>query len=226
MFDGPFSHSIIKRALDKKIVEIDYRNIRDFGLGKQRMVDDTPYGGGAGMLLRVDVLDKAIQASQCKKNSCKERVILLDAGGKTFTQQKAALLANTYTHLIFICAHYEGVDDRIRTYIDEEISIGDYVITGGELPAMLITDAIVRLLPGVLGKDISSLDESFQSTNEKSTGLLEYPQYTRPALYKGSAVPDILLSGHHKNITKWRKDASKNRTEKNRPDLLTSKPKR
>ncbi len=160
MFQGPFSYSIIKRALEKKIVEISYINIRDFGIGKHKTVDDTPYGGGAGMLLRVDVIEQAISASRCHTPSCKERVILLDAGGTTFTQKKAEQLSS-YNHLIFITAHYEGVDDRVRSFIDEEISIGDYVLTGGEIPTMVIVDTVARIIPNVLGKETFRQEESF-----------------------------------------------------------------
>jgi tRNA (guanine37-N1)-methyltransferase len=218
MFQGPFSHSIIKRASEKKAITIEFINIRDFGIGKHKMVDDTPYGGGAGMLMRVDVLDAAIQQAKCKKN-CKERVILLDATGATFTQKKANTLAE-YDHLILICAHYEGVDERIRDFIDEEISIGDYVLTGGEIPAMVIIDAVARLIPGVLGKEESSMFESFQTYENQKQQLLEYPQYTKPAVYKNKEVPQILLSGHHANIQKWREEKSEKKTQKIRPDLL------
>ena len=216
MFLGPFSYSIIKRAIEKEVLTVEYSNLRDFGIGKHKTVDDTPYGGGAGMLIKVDVIEKSIQASRCKDTSCKEWVILLDAGGKPFTQHQAEVL-KTYDHLILIAAHYEGVDDRIRLFIDEELSIGDYVLTGGEIPTMVVVDTVVRLLPNVLGKEESSQNESFQKK------LLEYPQYTKPLVYKGHKVPDILLSGHHKNIDTWREKKSLDRTQKNRPDLLKSK---
>ncbi len=219
MFLGPFSESIIKRAVENKVIDISYINIREYGIGKHKIVDDTPYGGGAGMLLRVDVLDQAITAARCKDTACKERVILMDAGGDTFTQKKAHALA-LYDHLIVICAHYEGVDQRVRELIDEEISIGDYVLTGGELPAMVLADTVVRLIPGVLGKDESSQNESFQKTGQEDETLLEYPQYTKPAAYKNFTVPEILLSGHHKNIQAWRKEKAKKRTKEVRPDLL------
>jgi tRNA (guanine37-N1)-methyltransferase len=172
------------------------------------------------MLLRVDVVDQAIQKARCTHNSCKERVILLDAGGEKLIQPKVNTLAATYDHLILICAHYEGIDHRIRNFIDEEISIGDYVLTGGELPAMILTDAVIRLLPGVLGKDDSSVYESFQSRDKQTVGLLEYPQYTKPTVYKGLQVPETLLSGHHKHIANWRVEESEKRTKKNRPDLF------
>lgn len=218
MFSGPFSSSILKRAIEKNLLSIDFINIRDFGIGKHKIVDDTPYGGGVGMLLRVDVIDKAIQAARCN-SKCNERVILLDAGGETLTQQKAHTFT-TFDHLILICGHYEGVDARISNFIDEEISIGDYVLTGGELPAMVITDTVARLLPGVLGKHESSYDESFQPDPLDSSLSVEYPQYTKPALYKGVTVPEVLVSGHHKHIAQWREQERKKRTKKNRPDLL------
>lgn len=218
MFQGPFTESIIKRAKDKKLVYIDLVDIRGFGIGKHKSVDDTPYGGGAGMLMRVDVLDKAIAATKCKA-SCKEKVILIDAGGKTFTQKKAYDLS-TYNHLILICGHYEGVDDRVRSLIDEEISIGDYVLTGGELPAMIVSDTVIRLLPGVLGKDDSSVFESFQTKGVNEKIHIEYPQFTKPAVYKNMEVPSVLLSGHHANIQVWREKESEKRTKRNRVDLL------
>lgn len=221
MFESPFSHSIIKRAIDKKLLEITYVHIRDFGIGKHKLVDDSPYGGGVGMVMRFDVVEKAIEAAKCTTMKCRERICLMDAGGETFTQNKAYTYA-TYDHLILICARYEGIDHRIRTCIDDEISIGDYILTGGEIPAMVITDAVSRLLPGVLGKDASSKEESFQlSENASSHTLLEYPQYTKPALYKKLSVPDVLLSGNHQRIAAWRKKERVARTQKNRPDLLT-----
>lgn len=217
MFDGPFSHSILKRAVEKNLLSFEYIDIREFGIGKHKIVDDTPYGGGAGMLLRVDVVHKAIEKARCK-TSCKERIILLDAGGQTFSQKKAEHFA-TYDHLILICAHYEGVDERIKDYIDEELSIGDYVLTGGELPAMVVVDTVARLLPGVLGKEESSKYESFQQGEDEKI-VLEHPHFTKPEVYNTVSVPPVLLSGHHANIQKWRKDQAQIRTKKNRPDLL------
>lgn len=226
MFEGPFNHSIIKRAIEKQIVSIETINIRDFGLGKHRIVDDKPYGGGSGMLLRVDVVEKTIENTKCK-TKCKEKIILLGARGKQFNQKKAKSLTK-YEHLILICGHYEGLDERIREYIDEELSIGDYVLTGGEIPAMVITDAVVRLLPNVLGKADSSTIESFQEIVEEDPltkqkrkyKVLEYPQYTRPEEYKNKKVPKVLLSGNHEEIEKWRKKESTKLTQKIRPDLL------
>jgi len=203
MFSGPFNQSIIKRAIEKKLVSIDYINIRDFSSDKYKTVDGRPYGGGVGMLLRVDVVDRAIQ----KVKSQKSKVILLDAGGTPYTQQTARRLS-TFDHLILICGHYEGVDDRIRSMIDEEISIGDYVLTGGEIPAMVITDSIVRLLPGVLVKKDATIHESF------TENLLEYPQFTQPQKYNGMQVPPVLLSGNHQKINEWRQKEAVLRTER------------
>lgn len=218
MFKGPFDHSIIKRALDKKIVEIEIVNIRDFGIGKHKVVDDKPYGGGSGMLLRIDVVEKAISYIK-KKNSKhkKTKIILLDPKGKIFNQKRARQLAK-FEHLILICGHYEGIDERINNYINEKISIGDYVLTGGELAAMIITDSVMRLIPKVLGKDDSCDKESFEETKEGL--LLEYPQYTRPSDYKEKTVPKILLSGNHRKISQWRKKEAIKITRKQRPDLI------
>ena len=212
MFKGPFEHSIVKRAIDKKIVTISLVNLRDFGLGKHKVVDDTPYGGGDGMVLRVDVLKNAIDATKddkFKKNG--QKVILLSAHGKQFNQ----VVARKYSklkHLIIVCGHYEGFDERIRKFIDEDISVGDFILTGGEIPAMLITDSISRLIKGVI-KEGSSSNESFSP-------LLEYPHYTKPQIFKESKVPDVLLSGNHNEIKKWRQKRSVEITKKLRPDLI------
>jgi len=216
MFKGPFDSSIIKRAIDNKLVSIEFINLRDFGLGKHQAVDDTPYGGGMGMILRVDVLQEAIEYAKNKKLNPKlQKVILLSAHGKQFNQkiaQNYSLLEN----LILVCGHYEGFDERIKEFIDEEISVGDFVLTGGEIPAMLITDSVARLIKGVIKED-SAAFESFSP-------YLEHPQYTKPQEYKGLKVPEILLSGNHPEIEKWRKGQSLKTTAKLRPDLL-SKPK-
>lgn len=223
MFKGPFDESIIKRAQNKKLIEINIHNLRNWAEDNHKTVDDRPFGGGVGMILKVDVLDRAIQAikNQKSKNSVTNKnlkIILLDAGGKTFTQKKALQLSKM-DHLILISGHYEGVDYRVHKHIvDETISIGDYVLTGGELPAMVITDAIVRLIPKVLGKPDATALESFSSL--KIENLLEYPQYTRPENYKGWKVPKVLLSGNHKEIDKWRKNQSIIKTKKVRPDLI------
>jgi tRNA (guanine37-N1)-methyltransferase len=211
MFKGPFGESIIKRAIDKKLVEIKIHNLRNWAKDKRKTVDDRPFGGGPGMILMVEPVYQALK--ELRKKTAK--TVLLTPQGQVFNQKKAQQFSKD-KHLIFICGHYEGVDERIREHlVDEEISIGDYVLTGGELPAMILTDAIVRLLPGVLEKPEAVKEESFQSS-----GLLEYPQYTRLANFKGWPVPKVLLSGDHQKIEKWRKEKSQERTKKRRPDLL------
>jgi tRNA (guanine37-N1)-methyltransferase len=195
MFKGPFDESIIKRAQDNKLSEINIHDLRKWGLTERRTVDDRPYGGGVGMILRVDVIDKALKDIR-KKNS---KVILLDATGKKYTQQKAEQLARE-DHLILIAGHYEGVDHRVHErLVNEVISIGDYVLTGGEIPAMVIADSVVRLIPGVLSKAEATQIESFSEPGE-----VEFPQYTRPEVYNDWEVPEVLLSGNHKEIQKWR----------------------
>ncbi len=211
MFAGPFDSSIIKRAKEKGIVDISLVNIRDFATDAYKTVDDHPYGGGVGMILRVDIVDKAIKS--VKTSDVRSKIILLDPQGAPYTQKKARELS-TFDHLIFICGHYEGVDERIRSLVDEEISIGDYVLTGGEIPAMVMVDSVVRLLAGTLTKPHATVDESF------SQPLLEYPQYTRPEIYKDMKVPDVLVSGNHKEIEKWKNEQSQKRTRTRRPDLL------
>jgi len=203
MFSGPFEESILRRARDKSLVEINIHDIRKWGLDKRRTVDDRTYGGGVGMIVRVDVVDRAISSLITNHKSPSTKIILLDATGEKFTQQKAAELSGL-EHLILIAGHYEGVDHRVHEHlVDEVISIGDYVLTGGEIPAMVLTDAIVRLIPGVLQKSEATLIESFSEE-----GIMEFPQYTRPEEYKGWKVPEILLSGNHKEIEKWRKKES------------------
>lgn len=215
MFQGPFDESIIKRAAEKGLVEIKIHNIRQWSKDKHNTVDDRPYGGGTGMVLMVEPIFEALK--ELKKEE--SRVILLDPGGKVFNQQKAQELSQE-THLIFISPHYEGVDHRVREHlIDEEMSIGDYILTGGELPTMVITDAIVRLVSGVLEKEEATAQESF-SLLEDGKALLEYPQYTRPENFNEWKVPEILLSGDHKKIEQWRKEEALKRTTKNRKDLL------
>lgn len=212
MFLGPFDHSIVKNAKEKKLIDLKFINLRDFGIGKHKIVDDKPYGGGHGMILRVDVLEKAIKETKDKQMSKKDqKVILLSPHGKTFNQKKALEFTNI-KHLILVCGHYEGIDERIKKFIDEEISIGDFIVTGGEIPAMLITDTTVRLIKGVLKEGVTSV-ESFSE-------LLEYPQYTKPNIYKNLPVPPILLSGNHEKIKSWRDKASFEKTVKLRPDLL------
>jgi len=212
MFAPVLEESIIKRAQQKKKVEIYIHDLRDFTLDKHRKVDDRPFGGGSGMVMAAQPIFDAVKKikSQVKKKS---KVILLCPQGKTLQQAMAKKLSKE-KHLIFICGHYEGIDERVRQSLaDEEISIGDYVLTGGELPAMVIVDAVVRLIPGVLGDKNSLNFESFEGN------LLEYPQYTRPACFRNMAVPKVLLCGDHKEIASWRKVEAVKRTKARRPDL-------
>ena len=216
MFKGPIDESILKRAQEKNLVEIEVHDLRQWTKDKHKTVDDSPYGGGPGMVMMVEPVDKAIRSllAQQGDSLTKPKVILMTPQGKQFEQKKAQELSKL-EHLIFICGHYEGVDERVREHlVDEEISIGDYVLTGGELPAMVVIDSVVRLIPGVLGKEASLDEESF------SNGLLEYPHYTRPEEFEGWKVPDVLLSGNHAEIAKWRKEQALKRTQQRRPDLL------
>ncbi len=218
MFVGPFGHSIVQRAKEKGLIDIAFLNIRDFGFGKHQTVDDTPYGGGIGMVLRVDILHKAIeQAKASVDQTATQKVILMSASGTLFKQRTARGFAKL-DHLIIICGHYEGVDERIMQYVDEEISIGDFVLTGGEIPAMLITDAVSRLVTGVITEGATD-DESFSIGGDQQ--FLEYPHYTKPQVYEKNAVPEILLSGDHKKIAAWREEKSREKTKKMRPDLLS-----
>jgi len=209
MFESPFGSSIIKRAQEKKLVKINLVNLRDFALDRHRQADDYPYGGGAGMVLKADIVIRAIQA--LRSPECK--VVYLTPQGKVLNQALVKKMA-ARAHLILLCGHYEGIDERCQAVIDEEISIGDYVLTGGEIPAMVVTDAVVRLVPGVLGSDEAHTEESFGS------GLLEYPQYTRPRVVSGLEVPPVLVSGDHQAVRRWRKKMSLKRTLLKRPDLL------
>ncbi len=211
MFVGPFQNSILKRAQEQKIIEFRFINFRDFTLDKHRMVDDIPYGGGSGMVLKPEPIYRSLQFA--KETKPDPKVILLTPQGETFKQQTVRELA-AEEHLIMICGHYEGFDERIRSFVDMELSIGDYVLTGGELAAMVISDAVARLLPGVLGSEESAIKDSF------SENLLDYPQYTRPVEFEGLQVPEILLSGHHAKIEAWRRQQALIRTAKRRPDLL------
>ena len=195
VFDGVFSKSIIARAINNKKIKINFHNLKKWAWNNYGAVDDRPYGGGPGMLIRVDVVDKAIEETRNKKQET--RIILMSARGKRFTQADAKRLSKE-KNIMLICGHYEGFDERVSKLVDEEISIGDYVLTGGEIPAMVVVDAISRLLPGVLGKDESSTEESFSKK-----GKIEYPQYTRPAEYNGKKVPSVLLSGDPKKIKEW-----------------------
>ncbi|HEM5316252.1 TPA: tRNA (guanosine(37)-N1)-methyltransferase TrmD [Streptococcus suis] len=205
---APLEHSIVGKARDKGLLEINYHNFRE-NAEKARHVDDEPYGGGQGMLLRAQPIFDTMGSIE----QTTPRVILLDPAGRTFNQAYAEELAQE-EQLIFICGHYEGYDERIKTLVTDEISLGDYVLTGGELAAMTMIDATVRLIPEVIGKEVSHTDDSF------SSGLLEYPQYTRPYEYRGMVVPDVLMSGHHENIRKWRLEESLRKTYQRRPDLL------
>ncbi|SRR6266404_1330877 len=212
------SFGIVKKAINNKLLHIEAVPLRKFGMDSRQTVDDRPYGGGVGMVLRPDVLFKAIQsARKFKVKSVKSKVILLTPQGKRFDQETAQRLSK-FDSLIFVCGRYEGFDERIRQFVDEEISVGDYVLMGGELPALVISEAVMRLRPGILGKEESTHDESF------SDGLLEYPQYTKPEIWKLGkkkyVVPKVLLTGHHKNINDFRQKESENRTKKRRPDLL------
>ncbi|SHJ42755.1 tRNA (Guanine37-N(1)-) methyltransferase [Hathewaya proteolytica DSM 3090] len=204
-----FEYSIIHRAMEKGIVDINTHNIRDYSINKHKKVDDYPYGGGAGMVMTPQPLADSIEAVKAVNSG---RVIYLGPRGTTMTQKKAIELSKE-KEIIFLCGHYEGIDERVRAYIDEEISLGDFVLTGGEAACIPIVDSICRMIPGVLSCEESYSDESFYN------GLLEYPQYTRPEEFRGMRVPDVLLSGHHENIKKWRKQMSIDITKKFRYDL-------
>lgn len=212
MFQGPLSTSILKRAKEKGLFDYQLVNFRDFAKDRHRTVDDTPYGGGAGMVLKPEPVFAAVDSIMAQANSCPYR-ILTTPQGEPFNQRLAKELA-AKEELLFICGHYEGYDERIRSLADREISIGDYVLTGGELATMVMIDAIVRLIPGALGDEQSAQNDSF------SEGLLDYPQYTKPAVFRGFAVPEILLSGHHARIAAWRRRQALQRTAERRPDLL------
>lgn len=214
MINDGLSHSIIKRAQDEGIISIETIDIRDFAKNKHRHVDDYPYGGGAGMVMQAQPIYDAYMSIKPKlSENCP--VIYMTPQGKTFKQEKARSLSKL-EDMVILCGHYEGVDERvIEEIVTDEISIGDFVLTGGELAAMTVIDAVARLIPGVLNKEESFMEESF------SENLLEYPQYTRPAEFMGRKVPDILLSGHHKNIEKWRREQALERTKRKRPDLLS-----
>jgi tRNA (guanine37-N1)-methyltransferase len=214
MFAAVVNESIIKRAQAKDKVTICVHNLRDYTADKHKKVDDRPFGGGSGMVIGPQPIFKAVEAIKSKCKSQKPYVALLSPQGKTLNQKIAGRMAK-YKHLILICGHYEGIDERVRNHlVDAEISIGDYVLTGGELPAMVLVDCLIRLIPGVLGDKNSLNFESFAGN------LLEYPHYTRPANYQGMKVPAILLSGDHKKIAEWRRKQAVSRTKKNRPDLL------
>ena len=210
----PLSNSIIKRAVDNQILQIRLTQLRDFAYDKHRQVDDSPFGGGSGMVLKPEPMYRAVRAVLENSTADSRRIIITDPSGETFTQAKAKELAQI-DWLIFICGHYEGFDARIYDLADERISIGDYVLTGGELPAMVIVDAVARMLPDVLGASDSAETDSFFD------GILSFPQYTRPREFEGKAVPEVLLSGNHAEIRKWRQAQALELTRKFRPDLLS-----
>lgn len=211
MFKGPFDMSMLRKAQDKKLVQIKIHDLRQFGLGPRRTVDDTPYGGGDGMVLKPEPVFAAVEAAKTENPNAK--VVIMTPSGKKYDQSSAKELSNL-KGLIIVCGHYEGFDERITTLADYELSIGDYVLTGGELPAAVIVDSVVRLIPGVLGGEQSAHDESF------SDGLLEYPHYTRPVEFRGMTVPEVLQNGHHAEIQKWRRQQALEKTKRSRPDLL------
>ena len=208
MIEAPLAASIPGRIQEQGIAAIRTHDLRQWGIGRHRSVDDAPYGGGAGMVMRPEPIADGIDAVR-RDDSL---VILLDPVGERFSQARAVDLAGR-THLVLVCARYEGVDERVRSLVDLELSIGDYVLTGGELPALVVIDAVIRLLPGAID-DASTAEESF------SDGLLEYPQYTRPAEFRDARVPDVLLSGHHGEVDRWRREQALERTRRVRPDLL------
>jgi len=217
MFDAVADHGITARALDHKLWALECFNPRDHALDRHRSVDDRPYGGGEGMVFMPGPLFEAIESCLESGDEGKGRVVLLSPQGKTWSQDLAAEYS-TIPHLILVCGRYEGVDQRVIDHlVDQEISIGDFVLTGGEIPAMVLLDSIVRLIPGALGCRDSALNESF------SSGLLDYPQYTRPAEYRGHAVPEVLLSGDHARIAEWRKEQALEKTKRARPELITER---
>ncbi|MCX5776848.1 MAG: tRNA (guanosine(37)-N1)-methyltransferase TrmD [Candidatus Firestonebacteria bacterium] len=213
MFDSVLNSSILKRAVKKGKLRVTVNNLRDYAEDKHNTTDDAPYGGGAGMVMKVEPIAKCLKSIEKKKKGFK---ILLTPAGKKFDQKMAIKLAKK-KNLILVCGHYEGFDERVKDYIDEEVSIGDFVLTGGEVPALVVIDAVVRLLPGVLGNKESAKNESFMAD------FLDYPHYTRPADYKGKKVPEVLLSGNHKAIAKWRSEEALKLTKEKRPDLLKEK---
>ncbi|MDM1295501.1 tRNA (guanosine(37)-N1)-methyltransferase TrmD [Sphingobacterium sp. N143] len=212
LLESPFAHSILQRAKNKGLAEIHVHNLRDYSTNKHKSVDDYPYGGGSGMVLQIEPFAKCIEQLQAERKY--DEIIYMTPDGETFNQDIANGLS-TKENIIILCGHYKGIDQRIRDiYVTKEISVGDYVLSGGELPAAIVTDAIIRLIPGVLSDETSALSDSFQD------GLLDAPIYTRPADWKGHKVPDILLSGHEANIATWKHEQQLKRTQERRPDLL------
>ena len=212
MFEGPFGDSITRRAVENGILDIKITNPRDFAEGKHQQMDDSPFGGGSGMVIKPEPMFKAVRHVKETTDYANRRVLLMSPEGTVFNQAKARELAQ-YDQLIFICGHYEGFDARIYKLADEAISIGDFILTGGELPAMVVIDTVSRLIHGVLGNGVSADTDSFMN------GLLEYPQYSRPETWRGRTVPAILLSGDHAKVDRWRKEQSLKRTKERRPDL-------
>jgi tRNA (guanine37-N1)-methyltransferase len=213
MFESPLNESILKRAREKGLLHSTIHNLRNYTVDKHQVTDDYPYGGGAGMVMKIEPLVAAIESLRTHAS----RLILLSPQGKRFDQKEAKRLAHL-EHIILVCGHYEGIDERIKHFIDEEISIGDYILTGGEVAALVIIDAVTRLIPGVLGEPSSAHDETFTDF------LLEYPQYTRPRNFRGLEVPEVLLSGNHQEISTWRRQESLRKTLAKRPDLLEHTP--
>ncbi|WP_433902175.1 tRNA (guanosine(37)-N1)-methyltransferase TrmD [Sphingobacterium puteale] len=212
LLESPFAHSILQRAKNKGLAEIYVHNLRDYSTNKHKSVDDYPYGGGSGMVLQIEPFAKCIEQLQAERTY--DEIIYMTPDGETFNQDIANGLS-TKSNMMILCGHYKGIDQRIRDiYVTKEISVGDYVLSGGELPAAIVTDAIIRLIPGVLSDETSALSDSFQD------GLLDAPIYTRPADWKGHKVPDILLSGHEANIASWKHEQQLKRTQERRPDLL------
>lgn len=215
MLEGPFSTSILGKAVEKGLIDVNLHNLRDWATDKHQVTDDTPYGGGDGMVMKVNPVASALQ--ELKQRKPESRILLMSPQGKTFQQEDAERLSKE-SGLIFVCGRYEGFDERIRTLVDEELSLGDFVLTGGELAAATIVDATARFVPGVLGAAGSALTDSF------SDGLLEYPQYTRPAEFEGMRVPEVLTSGNHQAIAEWRRREQLRRTLARRPELLETAP--
>jgi tRNA (guanine37-N1)-methyltransferase len=213
MFESPLNSSLLKKAQEKGLIQINLHNIRSHAKDKHRITDDAPYGGGGGMVMKIEPIDSAL-SSLAYQDRERAAVILLTPQGETFNQKIAEELSD-YLQIVLVCGHYEGIDERARLHlVDREISIGDYILMGGEISALVIVEAVSRLIPGVLGNSNSSTSDSF------SMGLLEYPQYTRPAKYKGWNVPEVLLSGHHREIEAWRREEALKKTFYKRPDLL------
>jgi len=214
MFAGPLDASILKRAQEAGVVDFRVHDLRHWGVGKHRVTDDEPFGGGPGMVMKPEPFFDAVTALRCADDAgCKEQVILLDPAGQVFNHAAAQRLA-AHDHLILLCGRYEGVDERVRTLADLELSIGDFVLTGGELAALVVADAVARLRPGALGDPESARQESFAEN-----GLLDYPHYTRPAEFRGMSVPEVLRSGNHEEIARWRRDQAEARTRERRPDI-------